>query len=83
MTAPDWLSTRDGGLAEGLSDRTVLVTVNGHPMWRLDAVPAKGKFTCAVLQTNNGQRLDGGKEYPTREAAFAGGLEELRAKLGW
>lgn len=83
MTVPDWLSTRDGDLAKGLSDRTLLVTLNGHPQWRLDAVPAKGKFTCAVLQTNNGKRLDGGKEYPTQEAALAGGLEELRAKLGW
>jgi len=83
MTAPDWLSARNGGLANGLSDRTVLVTLDGEPMWRLDAVPAKGKYTCAVLQTNNGKRLDEGKEYPTREAALAGGLEELRAKLGW
>ncbi|HEX3148854.1 MAG TPA: hypothetical protein VHR66_12305 [Gemmataceae bacterium] len=83
MTAPDWLSTRDGGLAKGLSDRTLMVTLNGHPQWRLDAGPAKGKFTCAVMQTNNGQRLDTGKEYPTQEAALAGGLEELRAKLGW
>ena len=42
MTAPDWLSTRDGGLAKGLSDRTLMVTLNGHPQWRLDAGPAKG-----------------------------------------
>lgn len=83
LTPPDWLKARGGGLAPGLSEKTLLVTVDNHPQWRLDAVPAKGKFTCAVLQTNNGQRLDGGKEYPTREAALAGGLEELRARLGW
>jgi hypothetical protein len=83
MTAPDWLTARDGGLTTGINDRTLLVTVNGHPLWRLDTVPSKGKFTCVVLQTNSGRRLDEGKEYPTREAAFAGGLEELRAKLGW
>ena len=83
MTAPDWLVTRDGGLAKGLKDWTLMVTMNGQPQWRLDAVPAKGRFTCVVMQTNNGQRLDGGKEYPTQEAAWAGGLEELRAKLGW
>jgi hypothetical protein len=83
MTAPDWLTARAGALAKGLSDRTVLVTLNGHPQWRLDALPAKGKFTCAVLQTNNGTRLDGGKEYASQEAALAGGLDELRAKLGW
>ena len=83
MTAPDWLSARTGELTQGLSDRTLMVTVDGAPMWRLDAVPARGKFTCAVLETNSGRRLDEGKAYPTREAALAGGLEELRAKLGW
>jgi len=83
MTAPDWLTTRNGGLANGLKGWTLMVTLDGHPQWRLDAVPAKGKFTCAVWQTNNGRRLDAGKEYPTQEAAWAGGLEELRAKLGW
>jgi len=83
MTAPDWLSARDGALANGINDRTILVTMTGHPMWRLDALPSRGKFTCAVLQTNSGKRLDDGKQYPTQEAALAGGLEELRAKLGW
>jgi hypothetical protein len=83
MTAPDWLKARNGGLAKGLKDWTLLVTLDGEPLWRLDALPAKGKFTCAVMETNNGKRLDGGKEYPSQDAAWAGGLEELRAKLGW
>jgi hypothetical protein len=59
------------------------VTLDGTPQYRLDALPAKGRFTCAVVQTNNGKRLDGGKDYATREAALAGGLEELRERLGW
>ena len=83
MTVPDWLAARHGGLVKGTNERSLLVTLNGNPMWRLDVAPSKGKYTCAVLQTNSGKRLDEGKEYPTREAAFAGGLEELRAKLGW
>ena len=83
MTAPDWLTTRDCKLAPGISERTMLVTVSGRPAWRLDAVPAKGKFSCVVIQTTNGKRLDEGKEYGTRELALAGGLEELRANLGW
>jgi hypothetical protein len=83
MTAPDWLSARNGHLVNGINGRSVLVTVDGEPMWRLDALPSRGKFTCAVLQTNSGKRLDEGKEYPTQDAAWAGGLEELRAKLGW
>jgi hypothetical protein len=83
MTAPDWLTARGGGLAPGLSDNVWLVTLDGHPQWRLDELPARGRFTCAVIQTNNGRRLDGGKAYPTQEAALTGGLEELRAHLGW
>jgi hypothetical protein len=83
MTAPDWLSARNGHLVNAINGRSVLVTVDGEPMWRLDALPSRGKYTCAVLQTNSGKRLDEGKEYPTQEAAWAGGLDELRAKLGW
>lgn len=83
MTAPDWLTTRDCGLAKGLNDRVWVVTMSGRPAWRLDALPAKGKFTCAVIQTTNGKRLDAGKEYASQETAIAGGLEELREKLGW
>jgi hypothetical protein len=83
MTVPDWLKTRDGALAPGIRDTVLLVTLSGHPQYRLDALPAKGKYTCAVVQTNNGRRLDDGIGYPTSGAALAGGLEELRTKLGW
>lgn len=83
MNAPEWLTTRSGALAKGLNDATWLVTLNGHPQYKLVATPAKGKFTCAISQTNNGKRLDGGTEYASREGALTGGLEELRAKLGW
>ena len=83
MTAPEWLTMRDGGLVKGANGTVLYVTLDGRPQWRLDADPAKGKFTCAVLQTNNGKRLDAGKEYASREAALAGGLDELRARLGW
>jgi hypothetical protein len=83
MTAPDWLTSRDGALAAGLTDSTMLVTLNGHPQYKLSAVPAKGKFTCVVTQTNNGRRIDKGLEYVSRDNAFLGGLDELRGKLGW
>jgi len=83
MTAPDWLTARNGGLRNGLTDSVLFVTLDGEPQWRLDALPARGCFTCAVIQTNNGKRLDGGKEYPTKEASLTGGLDELRTHLGW
>ena len=83
MTAPDWLTLHDGNLTRGLSDDTYLVTLDGHPLYRLEAVPANGQFTCVVTQTNNGKRVDAGAAYPTRDGALAGGADELRAKLGW
>ena len=83
MTAPDWLTTRGGEMSPGLNERTWLITLSGHPMYRLVAGPAKGKFTCTVTQTNNGKRLDAGAEYPNLPGALSGGLEELRTKLGW
>lgn len=83
MTVPEWLAIRSGALAKGLHAHTWLVTMNGHPQFKLVAVPAKGKFTCAISQTNNGKRLDAGREYANSDEALAQGLEELRAKLGW
>lgn len=83
MSNPDWLSRHDGALKPGLNAQTWLVTFNGHPLYRLFATTAKGQFTCAVTQANNGQRVDGGKEYPSIDAALTGGLNELRERLGW
>ncbi len=83
MNPPDWLKLRTGALQPGLNAQTLLVTLSGHPLYRLFATTAKGLFTCVVTQTNNGHRLDEGKCYPCIEAALGGGLEELREKLGW
>jgi hypothetical protein len=82
-TAPDWLTRHGGELRPGLSDATWLVLLDGEPQYRLSVAPAKGQFTCAVVQTVNGKRLDKGLEYPDVSAALAGGLEELRQALGW
>ncbi len=80
---PDWLSQRDGTLKPGIRDHIVFVLLSGTPQYRLEVRPAKGKETCQVTQTVNGKRLDAGKEYSDRTAALAGGLDELRAALGW
>jgi hypothetical protein len=83
MNAPEWLTRREGALKPGLDAETWIVTMSGHPAYRLFVTPAGGQFTCVITQTNNGKRLDGGKLYASVDAALAGGLEELRAKLGW
>jgi hypothetical protein len=82
MSSPDWLTAHSGGLATGPNGSTY-VTLDGEPLWRLDAVPAKGQFTSTIVETNSGRRLDAGRLYPTCEAALTGGLEELMARLGW
>ena len=80
---PAWLTLRDGDVRSGMNASTLLVSLSHHPQYRLFATPAEGQFTCVVTQSNNGKRLDGGKKYETVAAALAGGLEELREKLGW
>ena len=82
-TVPDWLALRDGSLKPGLRDNTLFVMLGGQPQYRLDARPAAGKHTCQVTETINGRQLGDGTAYPDRTAAVAGGLEQLRAKLGW
>ncbi len=83
LAIPDWLQQRDGALTPGIRENVVFVTLGGNPLYRLESRPAQGKETCQVVQTNNGRRLDGGKEYQDRQAAIAGGLDELRTALGW
>jgi hypothetical protein len=80
---PDWLTLRNGSLKPGIRDHILFVLVGDQPQYRLEARPAKGRTTCQVIQTNNGRRLDAGKEYPDPAAALAGGLDELRDTLGW
>ena len=82
-TTPDWLSLRGGELRRGLSDRSWLILLAGTQQYQVVITPAGGKFSCAVTQLNNGKRLDKGTLYPTAEAAFQGGLEELKHALGW
>lgn len=83
MTVPDWLQTRGGALKAGVRPETTFVMLEGHPLYKLDVRPATGTFACAVSCTVNGKRLDDATTYPTAAAALAGGLDQLRNKLGW
>jgi hypothetical protein len=83
ITTPDWLMEHGGSLAPAYDGRTWLVLLNGSPQYKLTPVPANGRFTCQVVQTVNGKRLDKGTTYATTDDAVRGGLEELRAALGW
>jgi hypothetical protein len=81
---PDWLKSRGGSLQPGIEPKTLVVLIGGAPLYKVEARPAAGKFTCAVTNTVNGKRLDDpARTYATPEEALAGGLEQLREKLGW
>ena len=82
-TVPDWLTLRDGSLTPGLRDHVVFVMIGDRPEYRLDVRPAVGTFACAVTQTVSGKQLADATTYPTADAALAGGLDQLRARLGW
>ena len=81
--SPDWLTKRAGTLTQGIRPEVLFVMLGGQPQYRLDARPAGGQFICNVTQTANGKPLDGDGKYATPDAALEGGLEALRAKLGW
>lgn len=82
-TVPDWLKTRDGSLKAGINGQILFVLLAGQPLYRLSARPAGGQYVCELTQTNNGKRLDDATKYPSADAALAGGLDQLRNRLGW
>ena len=82
-TPPDWLTRHDGTIRQSPDGRAWLVYFDGAPHYQLVPSPAAGRFTCLITQTENGKRIDKGRAYPTADEALRGGLEELRAYLGW
>jgi hypothetical protein len=83
VPTPDWLADHDAALRPGVGDGTRVVVIGGKPLYRLTVTPAKNQFSCAVVLLNNGKRLDRGGVSPTADAALEGGLNDLRAALGW
>jgi hypothetical protein len=83
MTAPDWLTRHDGSLNRAPDGRTWIAFVGGAPLYKVAPAPAKGRFECMILQAENGKRIDKGQTYASADEAVRGGLEELRAHLGW
>jgi hypothetical protein len=83
VTTPDWLKLHDAELRPSADGHSWSVYLEGKPQYVLALAPAEGKFACRVVQTVNGKRLDRGGVFPTPEEAARGGLEDLRASLGW
>jgi hypothetical protein len=80
---PDWLTRHGGTLRATFDGRSWTVLFDGRPQYLLRPIPAAGKYSCEVMQTVNGRRLESGSTYPTAEDALRGGLEDLRKALGW
>jgi hypothetical protein len=83
QTTPEWLTRHDGKLVPAWDGKSYLIMIGNKPDYQLAAIPLVGKFGCAVKETINGRRLDGGGAYPSLEEAIRGGLEDLRKALGW
>jgi hypothetical protein len=82
VATPDWLAQHKGAVREGVHE-SWLVIFDSAPQYRLVPRPAAGKYSCEVMQTINGKRLDRGGTFPSVEDAVRGGLEDLRVALGW
>ncbi len=83
ITTPDWLGRHDSSVQPAIDGESWLVFLGKEAQYLLEPVPLAGKFGCAVTQTINGKRLDGGNTYPSIDEAVRGGLEDLRKALGW
>lgn len=83
MTTPDWVAQRGGEVRPSKDGHSASVYLAGQPQYVLIPVPARGQHSCRISETINGRRLDGGKTYASAADALRGGLDELRALLGW
>lgn len=83
LATPDWLAQRGGELRLGKDGQSASVYFAGQLQYVLVPIPAKGKHACRITETVNGRRLDHDGVWETVPAAFEGGLNVLREKLGW
>jgi len=83
IATPDWLTTRSGELKASANGQSWSVHLGGKLWYVLTLEPANGKFSCRVMETINGKRLDKGTIWPSADDAVRGGLDELRSAVGW
>lgn len=83
MNTPDWLRQRGGELKLGSDKATWYVVIGGKPLYDLAPIPAGGKHACGIRQTNNGQPIESKGVHPSADDSLRGGLEDLKAHLGW
>jgi hypothetical protein len=83
ISPPGWLTARGGELRLSKDERSASVHFAGQLQYVLTPVPARGKHGCRISEADSGKRLDSSGVWDTPQAALQGGLEDLRARLGW
>jgi hypothetical protein len=83
MTTPDWAQQRGGEVRLSKDGQSASVYFAGSLQYVLVPIPAKGQHSVRITETINGRRVETGKTYPSAADALRGGLDELRAHLGW
>jgi hypothetical protein len=83
LAAPEWLARRGGTLKAGGDAHTVYLMLSDQPLYAVVPVPVAGKFGCAIIQTNNGKRIECPSTAPSAQEALHLGLEEVRKTMGW
>jgi hypothetical protein len=83
MTAPDWLTKRNGTLKPGVNGNPLFVCFAGEPQYVITPIPVEGKHGSRVKQTINGRIVPTEGVFATADEAVRSGLEDLRKALGW
>lgn len=83
LATPDWIARRDGTVKIGSDNKTYFLIFGGQPHYSFVPVPAEGKFTCAIRQTESGRRFTNSTLRDSAEDAVKSGLDELGKELGW
>lgn len=83
MNAPEWLAQRNGTLRRAVNGHSWVVLFDDQPQYIVTPVPVEGKHGSDVVQSNSGRRVATKGTFATEDEAIRGGLEDLRAALGW
>jgi hypothetical protein len=80
---PDWLARRGGNVLLAETGKDLIVYFDGKQQYYLSVVPVKGVFSWKITQSINGLKITSDAVFQSEDQAVHGGLESLRAKLGW
>lgn len=83
MVTKEWLNKRNAEIRPSANGHSWLLYQGGKFIYMIGALPADGKFTNKIMESNNGNQIQKGKIFESINEALEGGLTELRDHLGW